>query len=132
VQIDYSIDRQTGLIVFTPHGEFCLDDYIATWKGVFANRDFHKGMNTLWNLGSGSMKGLDWKNMHALLHHSMEISEQRGAGNTALVAPADFEYGMSRMLQIIAEGSSPNDMKVFRTMDKALTWLGVHSEAELD
>ncbi len=54
------------------------------------------------------------------------IAERRPAdapfGRTALVAPNDLIYGLTRMHQVYNEGI-PSDPQVFRDVDEALEWL---------
>lgn len=48
----------------------------------------------------------------------------RPAGKTAIVAPDDLRFGMSRMAEAFAEIEKlPWEMKAFRSMDEAINWL---------
>jgi hypothetical protein len=43
---------------------------------------------------------------------------------SAVVAEADFSFGMSRMYEALS-GAEPNKLKVFRDMAEARRWLGL-------
>jgi len=54
-----------------------------------------------------------------------------GAGaRRALVVGTDVAFGLARMFQILRE-QSPDEIAIFRDMDKALEWLGVSEEREI-
>jgi hypothetical protein len=47
-----------------------------------------------------------------------------GRPKVATVVPADYDFGMVRMLEIRANGEIDHDFEVFRELDKACAWLG--------
>jgi len=59
-----------------------------------------------------------------LFNHLKTKKVNRAAGKTAIVAPDDLRYGMSRMAEAFAEIEKlPWEMKAFRSMDEAINWL---------
>lgn len=53
-------------------------------------------------------------------------AETRSAGKTAIVAPEDLIYGLSRMFEVYAEehASGARSWKTFRDIEDATAWLG--------
>jgi hypothetical protein len=58
----------------------------------------------------------------------IEHRESIGPSRSAIVAPSDRAYGMSRMFEVFAEESSI-DVRVFRDFDEAKRWV-VEGESE--
>ena len=63
-----------------------------------------------------------------VIERVVSIARKRGStrhgGKTALVAPDNIEYGMSRMYQMIAELKKvPYEIQVFRSLEEAKQWL---------
>lgn len=60
----------------------------------------------------------------------IEVSGQRGEAphrfRTAVIAPGDLTFGISRMYGL-DEPDSPEEVRVFRTAEEAVSWLGVPS-----
>ncbi|NLF32782.1 MAG: hypothetical protein GX591_18070 [Planctomycetes bacterium] len=127
--VPYRIIEQADLIVFEPRQGLTADDYRDTWNDVLANPLFRKGMRTLTILAEGSMTGVTREAIAEGGKHLFRILGKRGEGKTAFAAPSDFEYGMARMIQIIADGVVPFDVGVFRNLGEALEWLDVETEA---
>jgi hypothetical protein len=51
----------------------------------------------------------------------------------SIVAPADLEYGISRMLSTFAELIDiPFDTQAFRTLSEAAKWIGVDKLPSID
>ena len=68
------------------------------------------------------------------LQHSVSSAEVRDLAEPritmsanarlAVVAPADFSYGPSRMHQLLSEQRTPMHIEVFRERESAIAWLG--------
>jgi hypothetical protein len=59
-----------------------------------------------------------------IFSHLSTQKEKRPAGKTAIVAPDDLRFGMSRIAEAFAEMEKlPWEMKAFRSIDTAINWL---------
>jgi len=123
--INYEIHQEADLIVFAPTESFSSSESVETWQDIFANPLFRKGMRTLLIAAPGTLDRIDRQTVFTHRDYILKVIEQRGTGEAAMVAPADLEYGMLKMVQIFSEGAAPFDVRVFRSLDEALTWLGV-------
>lgn len=57
----------------------------------------------------------------------MALSERFAGEQCAICAPRDFQYGMSRMHEILMSASGIETM-IFRTLDESLEWLGLQPQ----
>ena len=67
---------------------------------------------------------LTGEEMAKLFRHLTTKKKNRPAGKTAIVAPDDLRFGMSRMAEAFAEIEKlPWEMKAFRSIDEAIAWI---------
>ncbi len=55
----------------------------------------------------------------------MEHLSAFGKPKVAIAVSRDYDFGMVRMFELIAEGTIPHDLMVFRSTDEACDWLGL-------
>jgi len=73
-----------------------------------------------------SLKGkrLTFEEMNMLAGYLSKYSDKRASGSkTAIVVSKDVDFGLSRMISILTEGTTSYDIQVFRNMDEAHQWL---------
>lgn len=94
-----------------------------------AVRQFYAGhitKNVMWDISESSLGQLTSEHIRSIAELVHMYAEARIGGKTAIVAPADLEYGISRMLSILAELIDiPFDTQTFRTLSEATEWMGV-------
>lgn len=67
---------------------------------------------------------LKTEDLAKIFNHLSFQKENRPEGKTAIVAPDDLRFGMSRIAEAFAEIEKlPWEMKAFRSIDKAINWL---------
>lgn len=49
----------------------------------------------------------------------------KGNPRLALVVGTDYDFGMARMFELMADGQIPHRMRVFRSLEDACRWLNV-------
>ncbi len=82
-------------------------DYISSYDGIFDNTRLEHPYTS--------------EEMRILAERRMEKNPSNG--RLAVISPDDVVYGMSRMHQLIGEGSFPVQINVFRDAKSALEWL---------
>jgi hypothetical protein len=79
--------------------------------------------NVLWDLGDANVSALSAADVEVLAQHTVERAHSREEGKTAIVAPKDMGFGLSRMFQTFADlASHQAAVRVFRTHDEAIAW----------
>lgn len=80
--------------------------------------------NVLWDLGDANVSALSAVDVEVLAQHTVNRAHSRDEGKTAIVAPKDMGYGLSRMFQTFADlASHQASVRVFRTHDEAIAWI---------
>lgn len=108
-----------------------LTEYICT--GVVDRAEIMDAVNSfyadtptphvLWDLGDANVSALSAADVEVLAQHTVERAHSREEGKTAIVAPKDMGFGLSRMFQTFADlASHQASVRVFRTRDDAIEW----------
>ncbi len=93
----------------------------------------HITKDVVWDLSTGSVGQLTSDDLRAIADLVRTHAYTRVGGKTAIVAPADLEYGISRMLSTFGELIDlPLDTQVFRTLSEAAKWIGVDKLPTID
>jgi hypothetical protein len=115
-------DGSKNLTILTPSGEITFAEAMKALESFYQNPT----RNLLLDF-SGRDKiplVLTGEEMAKLFKHLTTKKENRPGGKTAVVAPDDLRFGMSRMAEAFAEIEKlPWEMKAFRSMDEAIDWL---------
>ncbi len=82
--------------------------------------------DVIWDFRDVSGGLLTAEDIREIFDYAMENLAKRQSGRTALVAPADYEYGLARMTSTIGElRDIPWELQAFRTLEDATRWLDV-------
>ena len=119
--ISTCIDRTAGLVIHTATGELTLDEITEAFEARLKHRDFRPGMNVLWDYRRATISSLSTQDVQQLVAFNQRIASARGGGLSAIVAPKDVDYGISRMFQIHSQ-DLPWHTMVFRNLESALEW----------
>ncbi len=117
------IDPELGIVYTTLIGKVSTPEVIETLRRVIDSPDYRPGLDGLVDLRESrhAPKSDEIREVASIMvnHH-----EQIGHSRSALVVASDLGYGLARMYQAIAEGSSI-ETHIFRDMDEARHWLGL-------
>ena len=119
VKID--TDQEKQLTVFTVTGTPSFDEGMAVFKQFYEGKTTH---NTLWDFRDASLVLVSSEQTEMMLDFIKQHSEKRAGGKTAIVAPADLEYGISRMAEMMSEIKYLSiKVKPFRSYEEAIEWV---------
>ena len=119
--IKYRIDKGNRIIFAEVEGDFTLEDIIKTINSVVSDRDFRSGFNVLSDhrkIGEPATT----QQMQGMAAHLESLSYAYGGTKWAMLVSKEASYGMMRMLSALVE-NVPIELRVFRDMEEALTWL---------
>ena len=121
--ITSQIDEERQLTIFSGTGELSFDEVRN------AITSFYEGdhsLKVLWDLRAAVARAISSGQVEQIARLLDEYRGRSKGVKTAIVTPTDLNFGLSRMLisfMEIKEERYPVFMKVFRTMDEALSWL---------
>ena len=106
-------------------GIVTADEIVAVLQESYAGTPT---LYTVWNITRASISGFSPEDIERITHAARERAELRTGGKSAVIATADLEFGISRMVDIGLDlRDTPYEVRSFRTADEARTWLGVDS-----
>lgn len=118
-----TIDRARGLRIHTITGELTLERLREILGDVYSHRDHDPDMNVLWDLREASVKSFTVGEVEALRNFVAPNWGTGGRALAALVVSDDLQFGMSRMYEMLSDGITKGEIRVFRDMDEATGWL---------
>jgi hypothetical protein len=80
-------------------------------------------MNVLWDLREANVPSMTSADIERISELVSKHWGKGGSSRAALVVSQDFEFGLSRMYQVFIESRISTQLKVFRNLEEALTWI---------
>ena len=121
--IVFETDKERDLTVFRLHGEIGLKDLLQAISDYFAAGHTHLELYDLTEYDGTPFSVADINRLADFV--ASRAGNYRTEGKTAVVAPRDIDFGNFRMLAALTDIETPYDFEVFRSLDKAVDWLGV-------
>ena len=121
--ITSQINEERQLTVFTATGELSFDE---VRNAITSFYEADHTLNVLWDMREATARELSSRQVEQIAQLLEEYGGRSKGVRTAIVTPTDLNYGLSRMLVSLVEIREENHpvlMKVFRTMDEALSWI---------
>jgi len=119
--VQIQIDSQYDLTTFTVVGK------VAAEVVRNAIQKFYEGnvtMNVLWDLSGSDLSSITSSEINGIAKTPRKYASMRTGGKTAIVAPTDLTFGLTRMYGIMTEVQDlPFETQVFRTTEEAHQWL---------
>ncbi len=116
------IDPDTGLRRHEVQGKFMLADIRQTLEAIYSRPDFRPDANVLWDLRDGT-PDFSTDDVRQLAVFVAENWGPGGRSKAAFVVSSDYQFGMSRMYEMLLKSQSRNALVVFRDIDDAERWL---------
>ena len=117
------VHRISDDVVFLTYTGKITGREIIRARGAFLNDPgYRMGTSFLVDFTGASLELMNYSEVRIVADHGMSIDARLGKHRTAVVAPRDLEFGVSRMFQVL--GQRPNlTYAVFRDEESALDWL---------
>ena len=124
--ITYYIDRDQRLVVATPQGVLTDADVFGYQQDVWSRPDT-RGYDELIDMtGVSRIEFVSADRVSRLAELSGSMDSPVSPSKLAIIATADFHFGLGRMYQTHREiaKQSTKVVRVFRARQEALQWLG--------
>jgi hypothetical protein len=128
--IDYKISTRLDVAVFRWTGVVTLDHYREALTAYVADRDYRPGRNELVDTSELEDFATNFNGMMAALrtantHYNSHVTPAR----TVIWSPRDYIFGLSRMMQQIADVNPGISVEVFHDEKRALAKLDLPHES---
>ena len=118
---DFTIDPEHHLVISRGSGVFTHADYLDHMSRVGADPKFRPDFNQLVDCRAISQMDLSGGEISDLAGRSVfgDLSHR------AFVVSSEVQFGLTRMFATYREMKGGQEIRVFRTMPEALSWLGL-------
>src|SRR6266853_4481116 len=125
--IEYRIDHERRLVIARGYGTFTSEDVFGYQRDVWSRPDV-AGYDELVDMTQVEHIALpSAERVRELAKLSAAMDPRSSHSRFAIVAPTEFAFGLGRMYEAYRnlDDRSTKTVSVFRTLDEALTFLGV-------
>jgi hypothetical protein len=117
--VQYTIDKEQGLIITTAEGNVRFDDIKAHQDRLLADPDFDENFDQLIDTTGVTNIELSVRQVKVLAERRVVSPESR----RAMVAPEPHIFGLGRMMEVYHQPFG--EAQVFRSRHEALQWIGI-------
>jgi len=119
--INVYFDSEKDLTSFTVIGEVGVEEV----RNMIQN--FYDGTitkNVIWDLSESNLANLTSSEIYSIAHTPRKYAHKRAGGKTAIVAPSDITFGLTRMYELMTELQNlPFKTQPFKKLEEAHKWL---------
>jgi hypothetical protein len=129
MSVDCVFFSNPPLVVTTGSGVVTDEELLACWQEEYADARIPWEAPGFLDLRAVERFEVTSAGLRKLVALDAKYTEQHGLlMRSAIVAPSDLAFGMSRMYQILSDGDL-HSVGVFRSLSDAEEWLGVRLRA---
>ena len=119
--IKIQVESKYDLTVFSVVGALTAIEARGVIKKFYADGIT---LNVLWDLSQCNVSNLTTDDVHSVAHTPRKYAEMRKGGKTAIVAPTDITFGLTRMYEFMTDMQNYSfKTQAFRTTQEAYQWL---------
>jgi hypothetical protein len=121
------VDRDKSITVHIASGDLTFDEIAKALKSFYENSEMPE--KVIWDGRNASLRNFSPLELEKIATYPTRFNSGETkikGGMRAIVAPTDLDYGLSRVIEIVAEMAGdelPYKIKVFRSMEEATRWL---------
>ena len=123
MEISTQINKERNLRSHKVKGLIIVRELNEMLVGLYKSTEYDPDMNALWDLRDADFSSVTTAEVRSLIEMVKEHWGQGGKSKAALIVTRDFDYGLSRMYEILMSGSTSDNIMVFRKYDEAEKWL---------
>ena len=121
--ITFSIDLVARRRIATFCGPITDRELLDAYTVLLADPAYDSSLDDFIDLCGVTHMGVSSAGLHRLITMYDERDSPGHPTRSAILAPTDVLYGVSRMFQTMRGEEHPDELEVFRTADAAIDWL---------
>ena len=131
MSVEYKYDEEKKFLYSRFYGALTDEDLRAQAQAVADDPRIQPGVKEIVDLRGVDTVEASTDSIGVIINIDMEHSEKLAGQKTAIVAPRELLFGLSKIYEILYELSqAPADIKVFRDIGEARKWLGLKPKEE--
>jgi hypothetical protein len=122
--IIFSINHESGYSISKFEGRISDEELLKAYEDFYMGEYWRPNQNELVDLSNADLTEITTEGMRCLSKFAESVFKAHNilSVKTALYAPKDLLFGLSRIYEVISNGS-PENVKVFRDILEAKIWL---------
>lgn len=131
MSVEYKYDEEKKFLYSRFYGVLTDEDLRSQAQAVADDPRIQPGVREIVDLRGVDSVEASNDSIGVIINIDMEHSEKLAGQKTAIVAPRELLYGLSKIYEVLYELSqAPADIKVFRDISAARKWLELKPEVE--
>ncbi len=123
--ITHSINEDLQLLITTWSGAVTDAEMMTAFRAAYADSRWVPGFNEVTDLRRATLGAVTADGLRAVRRLVAEsVAGFSGRFKTAILAPTDLGFGISRMYEMMSDESSES-VRVCRDADEAAAWVGI-------
>jgi hypothetical protein len=121
--ITYSYDDSAHRRIVTFRGPITDRDLLGAYESLLADPGYDSSLDDFIDLRDVTHMGVTSAGLHRLVRMFEDRESPGHVTRSAILAPTDVLYGVSRMFQTMRGEDHPDEIEVFRSLADTMFWL---------
>ncbi len=121
ITLSYEVQVHRRIVTF--RGPIVDRDLLDAYESLLGDPKYDASMDDFIDLRDVTHMGVTSAGLHRLIAMFDERDSPGYPTRSAIVAPSDVLYGVSRMFQTMRGEDHPDELEVFRSLEEARAWL---------
>lgn len=115
-------NKQSAYLTVQVEGVFNQEEFVKILDAIVKSNEYPENINAIYDLSNMFFEKISSDFLYTLSLLAEKYSKQRSGAKTALVCPADLQFGAAREWDAYTD-HIPVDKTVVRTMEEAIKWV---------
>ncbi len=127
MSVEYKYDEETNFLYTKFYGVLTDEDLRSHAQAVVDDPRIKQGVKEIVDLRAVDSVEASTDSIGVIINIDMEHTEKLAGQRSAIVAPRELLYGLSKIYEVLYELSQgPANVKVFRDIGEARKWLDLN------
>ena len=127
--VELQFDEDLNIARIKLSGELSERIVLDAFDAAVSHEEYRNGMHRLWDFSDADLSSFDATTVSRMAKYSAKFPPGINDVKVAFVATQPLEYGLTRMFEAYSEDVDTM-VRVFHTMNEAVTWLTARSGRE--
>lgn len=123
MEILTEIDKKISLRKHIVKGLLDVAKLAGYLKELYKSEKTNSEMNSIWDLRGADFSLLSAEKVRSMMEYVGREWGKSGKNKAALVVSKDFDFGMSRMYQLMMEDVSSSKIAIYKDINEATEWI---------
>ena len=125
VRHEFQFQTDRGLVEVRAFGKATLEGFVGLDTKLVEHSCWTPGMRVMFDLRALDLSDLSVEDIHRNADFVRGLSDRLGTARFACVMAKEIDFGLARMFEVLTSEGNQLDIRVFRSMSEAETWLGL-------